>query len=125
LDPDVRKLQGKWEFVSMEVEGSKKPAEDIEKYRIVLEGDQWTVFVGSDVVAQTTFELDPDRNPKRIDLVTASDTDAGRLIQGIYMLKGDEFTMCDRGAEKGERPTEFATRPHSGLVLVVLKRVKP
>lgn len=117
---EFAKVQGTWEFVSMEVEGTKKPEEEFKKYTAVLEGDQWMVYEGTNVKAQTPFELDPRANPKTIDLFPSD----GRVLQGIYTLKDDQLTMCDRGTEKGDRPTEFGTKPDSGLVLVVLRRVK-
>jgi uncharacterized protein (TIGR03067 family) len=118
---EMAKFQGNWSFVSMEVQGEKKPDEEFRKFTVVLEGDQWTVSVGETIAAQTTFRLDPTRKPKTIDLI---DMAKGRVIRGIYSLEADTLRVCDRGTEKGERPTEFATRPDSGLVLVVLQRVK-
>jgi uncharacterized protein (TIGR03067 family) len=121
-EDEMTKFQGTWSFVSMEVQGEKKPAGDFNKFTVVLKGDQWTVSAGDRIAAQTTFRLDPTKTPNSIDLI---DLDKGRVIRGIYSLGVDTLTVCDRGVEKGDRPTEFATRPDSGLVLVVLQRVKP
>lgn len=121
---ELEKLQGTWEFVSMEVEGVKKPDEEFKKYTVVLKGDQWTVSVADEIAARTTFRLDPTRKPKTIDLTQTLEPNQGRLLRGIYSLEGDKLIMCDRGADKGARPTGFETEPDSGLVLVVLKRVK-
>ncbi len=122
IKKEMAQFQGTWKFVSMEVEGKKKPDKDFTKYTVVLQGDQWTVSEGDKIAANVTFKLDPTKKPKTIDLV---DVEKKRLIRGIYSLDGDKLTVCDRGSEKGERPTEFATKADSGLVLVVLKRVKP
>ncbi len=119
---EMAKFQGTWKFVSMEVEGKKSADEAINKYTVVFKGDQWTVSEGEKVAAQVTFKVDPTKKPKTVDLVDAG---KGRLIRGIYSLEGDKLTVCDRGSEKGDRPTEFATKPSSGLVLIVLERVKP
>jgi uncharacterized protein (TIGR03067 family) len=118
---EMTKFQGTWRFVSMEVQGDKKSDPGF-KNTAVLKGDQWTVSAGDRIIAQTIFRLDPTKTPKTIDLI---DIDKGRIIRGIYSLEGDTLTVCDRGAEKGKRPTEFATQPDSGLVLVVLQRTKP
>ena len=116
------KLQGNWRFVSMEVQGQHRADMEFSKSKVVFQGDQWTVSEDHRIAAQSFFRMDPTKTPKTIDIV---DIDKGRLIRGIYKLEGDTFTVCDRGAEKDGRPAEFATRPDSGLVLVVLARAKP
>jgi uncharacterized protein (TIGR03067 family) len=116
---EMAKFQGAWKFVSMEVGGTKKPDADFAKYTVVLNGDQWTVSEGNKIAAQIKFKVDPTREPKTIDLI---DADKKRLIRGIYSFKGDTLTVCDRGAEKGERPAAFGTKPDSGLVQFVLQR---
>jgi len=116
---EYAKFQGTWEFLSMEVDGAAKPEQDYKKYTAVFKDEVWTVLEGTNVAAQTPFQLDPSGEPKTIDLFPTD----GRVLQGIYKLEGDRFTMCDRGTERGPRPTKFATERDSGLVLVTLRRV--
>jgi len=121
---ELEKFQGTWKYVSVEVEG-KQQSEGFAKSTLVIKGNQWTVSEGDKIVAQNTIKLDPTKKLKRIDLTSTMDSDKGRRIRGIYTLEGDKFTMCDRGVDKGKRPAKFGTQPESGLVLVVLQRVKP
>jgi len=118
LEDEYARLQGTWEFLSMQVDGSPKPEPEYKKFTVVFKSNVWTVLEGTNVKAETPFDLDPTSNPKTIDLYPSD----GRVLQGIYTLAGDRFTMCDRGSEKGDRPTQFATAPNSGLVLVTLRR---
>jgi uncharacterized protein (TIGR03067 family) len=118
---EMAKFQGTWKFISMEVDGTKTPYKGL---TVVLKGDQWTVCEGDRCAAKVTFELNPTKKPQTIDLVDV-DVEKKRLIRGIYSLEGETLTVCYRNSEKGHRPTEFATKPDSGLVLFVLKRQKP
>lgn len=118
---EFKRFEGTWKFISMEVEGERKPDSEIMKYTMILSGDHWIVYDGSNRVADTSFELDPTAVPKEIDLFPSD----GRRLQGIYELQDDTFKMCDRSADKGDRPIQFATEPNSGLVLVVFKRAAP
>ena len=120
LNEEYAKFQGTWELLSMEADGAPKPESEYKKYTMMFTNNVWTVLEGTNVKAETPFDLDPTSNPKTIDLYPSD----GRVLQGIYTLDGDRFTMCDRGTEKGDRPTTFATEPESGLVLVTLRRLK-
>lgn len=116
---ELEKFQGPWEFVSLEVEGSKKPDSDFRKLSVVFRGNQWIVSEGTDVAAQTTITLNPATNPKTIDAFPAPGK--GLPIHGIYKFEGDTLIICDRGKDNGDRPTDFA-EADSGAVLIVFKR---
>lgn len=124
IQAETARLQGQWKFVSMEVEGRKKPDTDFGKYTAVFQGNLFTVREKDKIAAQSSFTLDPSKRPRSIDL-SATLEHKGRLIRGIYTLEDDRLTICDRGAERGQRPSEFATHPGTGLVLIVLERARP
>ena len=43
----------------------------------------------------------------------------------LAIVKGDELKLCLRhGRSSGGRPTEFSTKPDSGLISIVFKRTK-
>ena len=122
VNDEFKKFQGAWEFVSLEVDGGKKPDQDFKKYSVVFQGDQWTVSEGTNIAAQTTIELDPRTDPKTIDVFPQPGK--GMPIHGIYLFEGDQLTICDRGEDKGDRPSEFVTKPGAGFVLIVFRRIK-
>jgi uncharacterized protein (TIGR03067 family) len=69
--------------------------------------------------------MDPGKTPKAIDLTVTEGPQKGQTFHGIYKLEGDTYSVCPNVEPGKDRPTEFATRPDSGLMLVVWKRVQP
>ena len=118
---ELEKFQGPWEFVSLEVEGNKKPDSDFRKLSVVFRGNQWIVSEGTNIAAQTTIALNPTTNPRTIDAFPPPGK--GLTIHGIYKFEGDTLIICDRGEDNGERPTDFM-EADSGAVLIVFKRAK-
>ncbi len=117
---ELEKFQGRWEFVSLAVDGDPKPEADFKKYTAMFKGDQWIVSEGTTIAAQTTIVLDPAASPKAIDAFPPPGK--GVPIHGIYRLEGEKLTIYDRGEDNGERPASFDEEPNAGLVMIVFKR---
>jgi uncharacterized protein (TIGR03067 family) len=117
-DPDLTKLQGKWEIVYHETAGE----EDTEKSRWTMEvrGDKYT-FTAGELKLTGRVRLDSTKKPKQVEYATTEDGDV-QEYSGIYELGGDTFKTCDVSKGK-DRPTEFKTKDPSGQV-AVWKRVK-
>ena len=61
--------------------------------------------------------------PAAMDIHGQEGPNAGRTIQAIYQLAGDQLTVCYQlGA--GERPAEFKSPAGSQVLLVHYRRVK-
>jgi uncharacterized protein (TIGR03067 family) len=114
-------LDGEWAMISMEQRGQKSPDEAVRRYRLTISGNQWTVTTPRGAEPKLTFQTDPSQDPKTIDL-TLQSGDRQAVSRGIFKLEGDTLTIC-RTTGDTERPTEFKTKPESG-VLVVWQRVK-
>jgi uncharacterized protein (TIGR03067 family) len=116
---DAEKILGTWALVSYEEGGKKAPEELLKNAQVVLTaGGKMTVKNADGKVSELTYKLGPDSKPKEFDCTD----DKGRMMFGIYKLDGDTLTVCyDRG---GDRPTEFASKPGTSVVLEVLKRQK-
>src|SRR5262245_38775005 len=67
---DEKKLQGEWYWVSAEVNGAKKPADDFEAKQVltVIQGDKMQVVHKGKAGQESIFRLDAAKNPKEIDL---------------------------------------------------------
>jgi uncharacterized protein (TIGR03067 family) len=62
------------------------------------------------------LDWDPTANPPRMDILCTN----GK-IPGIYRLQGDSLQLCWVQG-KGERPSEFSSKPGSKRVLLYLRR---
>ena len=116
-DADQPKLQGKWLVESFEYNGN--PVEMMKGAVREFTGDKYTLTPKSgDAISGEVKEIDSNKKPKTIDLQIND-----RTLKGIYELEGDTLKLC-YNLNEPERPTEFASKPDTGLVLVVHKRVK-
>jgi uncharacterized protein (TIGR03067 family) len=118
-------LQGVWVAQSVEADGKAAPAEAVKQMRFTFKGDKLLIRGNHEDGSEEecTYKVDAGRSPKRLDFTPVKEQKA---VLGIYELKGDELRVCSRHASSpAGRPTEFATKPGSMLVLVVLKKQKP
>jgi uncharacterized protein (TIGR03067 family) len=116
-DPDLTKLQGKWEIAYHETAGAEDTAEC--KWTMVVRGDEYT-FTAGEVTLRGRVRIDSARTPKRVEYATAED-DGVQEYTGIYELTGDTYRTCDVAKGK-ERPADFKTKDPTGQV-AVWKRV--
>jgi RNA polymerase sigma factor (sigma-70 family) len=115
---DEEKILGTWALVAYEEGGQKAPEEAIKDARVTLTADGKMTAKQGEKVQEFTYELDPAKKPKEF----SGTNDKGQTMLGIYKLDGDTLTVCfDRG---GGRPTEFASKEGTAVVLEVLKREK-
>jgi uncharacterized protein (TIGR03067 family) len=120
---DRAKVQGAWTCVAMERNGAPLPPERYRDGRLVMEGDQFTYYQEGRVLTQGLRKLDPGHRPRWVDDTHSAGPLKGKTYLGIYELEGDTFRTCNGSAGQA-RPTEFATRPASGLLLITFKREK-
>jgi uncharacterized protein (TIGR03067 family) len=121
---DPEQLQGTWKLLSLEVNGEKVSVKGLEAACLVVKGAKYH-FQLDKMALDITFKMDPAKKPKAIDLTVASGPSKGKVYHGIYTLEGDTFKICRSIDPDKDRPTAFATRKGSGLMMVVWKRQKP
>jgi uncharacterized protein (TIGR03067 family) len=121
---DEEKIAGAWAIESAERGGQKVPAELFKEGKWIFAGDGKVTakFRGENGPAlRGTYKLDPATKPKQITITT----DDGKTQPSIYKLDGDTLTLCLGDKDLGtERPTEFASKEGSKVILFVLKREK-
>jgi RNA polymerase sigma factor (sigma-70 family) len=117
---DQEKILGTWAYVSVEANGKKVP-EAVKDARLTFAAEsKFTAINRKGEKMGGTYKLDPARKPKQI----TTTNDKGKTHLGIYKLEGDTLTICIHQEDGADRPTEFATKKGTKIVLVVLEREK-
>jgi uncharacterized protein (TIGR03067 family) len=126
-DKDKTALKGKWEPTASESGGNKDDESEYKQFRVVFDGDHFTILKSGETHMKGTFKLDAAQTPKRIDMVIEEGPDAdikGKSLLGIYELKDDELKWCFVPPDAGDRPTSFSTQSGTSQILATLKREK-
>src|SRR2546423_9086917 len=98
-DDDLKALQGKWQVVSSEFEGT--PVTDRRRNTIiVIEGDELYITDGFVQSKKEKFKLDPSTNPKSIDI----DPGEKKAGKGIYSVEKEALKLCLSTEVGGKRP---------------------
>jgi uncharacterized protein (TIGR03067 family) len=119
---ELARLQGTWQTVSVEINGSPLEQE-FKEDRLVIKGADFTLRAGKGSM-KGTLRVDPGKTPPTIDTEVSDGANKGVKSVGIYELRGDTLKVCYAPAPN-PRPTEFKTAPKSGTALVVYRRIKP
>jgi RNA polymerase sigma-70 factor (ECF subfamily) len=114
---DLKKLQGTWQAVALEHNGEKLSAEATRKFRVVIRDNTITFDPDGDRRA-ASFMLGTNHTPRAIWLKTEA---RSAMVRGIYALEDGRLKICFDNDEGKTTPAEFATKPHSGLTLIVLE----
>lgn len=114
---DLDKLQGTWQLVEAVANGKKLSEEATKHFTICFSHNKMVSKNKDRITVDTTFTLQPEQNPKAIDI--RIDGDTGR---GLYELAGDSLKLIHGEAGKS-RPGQFESKEGSQLTLMVLKRL--
>ncbi len=125
LEGDLPKLQGTWVAERLEKDGEAAPAKWqflVKGFKIVITGNKAAVFNPGTGKNLATISIDAEQSPRLIDFSYFKGPVKGQKIPGIYALKDGRLHLCMPNDKGKKRPAAFATRPDSGLLLLVLKR---
>ena len=123
VEAELDKLKGTWSLVSEIDDGKELSAEEARKIKLTFDGDgKWKVEVDGKMVGEGTTALNPSTRPKTLEYTFTGGEQKGARFLAVYELDGDTFRHC--GALKGDRPTEFASKPGSGHSLTTFRRDK-
>jgi uncharacterized protein (TIGR03067 family) len=96
--------------------------EKLQDTRLVVRGSKYSLSL-ADTRLEMSHQLQSDQRPRAMDLTVTEGADKGKTFKAIYKLEGDTLTVCRSIHPDQDRPAEFGTKPDSGLMLVVWKRI--
>lgn len=116
-------FRGTWQAVWLEADGHVRPAEETHKTQVMVSGDRYVLRLRGHAFQGVIIRADPTQGPNAVDFLRSGGAArAGERFPGIYLLEGDELTVCV-APPGGERPREFGCRAGSGCWLYMLRRV--
>ena len=123
MSEELKKLSGSWRLTGEVDDGRQMPQEEVRKNNILTfdKTGSWKVEIDGKVVGQGTAKIDPTQSPKTIDYTFTGEGAGGQFV-AIYELGGNSFRHC--GVLKGNRPSEFSSKPGSGQILTTFRREK-
>jgi RNA polymerase sigma-70 factor (ECF subfamily) len=126
----VKKLQGEWQAVEVHTKGKTLGKDDaeIKLIRFVIKDNEMSLLSPKDdgKDRKKTFQLDPKKSPKEMDLTSLDGQEKGQTAACIYKLEKDKLTLCIPYFVKDPtiRPKEFKAGEDDGIMVLVLERVK-
>jgi RNA polymerase sigma factor (sigma-70 family) len=121
MKAELKKLQGTWNMVALEIENAKMAANAFKGSKIVVKDDTFTtISMGANY--KGTLKIDITSTPKTIDMMFTEGPEKGNTSLGIYELDGDTWKICLTLGGNKARPKEFVTKPGSSHALETLKR---
>jgi uncharacterized protein (TIGR03067 family) len=121
VDPELTKLQGTWNVVSLEMNGKAVPMGSGDGPKLIIAGDHFTSRVGNQV-SEGTIEVNASASPKTFDLIYEKGPGTPNRSLAIYEINGNHWKSCFTAVPNTPRPKEFATAPGNGVVLDTLER---
>lgn len=120
---DNGETDGTWELIYFERDGKEVKLQG--KTHAVINGNQFVVKRGSEVIAAGTSKLDASTNPQRMVSTYTEGRDKGKTFKGIYRRDGNILMFCRPGSPNDDFPAEFKTSPDNGAFVSVYKRANP
>jgi len=120
---ELEKFQGKWVLVSISFDGKAWEEDEMKDRFVMFKGEKRTRLYKDKERGTASLKIDPSKSPAQIDTTAEDGPRQGGTTKGIYKFDGDTLTICFVWDSK-DRPTEFASKPGSGTLLIVHKRAK-
>ena len=114
-------VRGTWACTSAVVDGEPLPEKTVKELRLTITADRYKTERADEVLFDSTYRLDPSKDPKQIEMTATEGDAAGKPALGIYAVDGDTLKMCYVMPGR-DRPKAFESAPGSKAYLVTWKR---
>ena len=114
----TKELEGTWVAVAVIDHGV--PENDPTKLKLIIEGDDFTYDVSGNAFS-AKYSIDPNKDPKEMDVFIKEGPAKGKTMLAIYSLEGDKLKIC--GGD--DRPVDFVSTTQSKTILFEYRRKKP
>ncbi len=104
-------------------EEASEEADPAKRLKVVITADWFIYKIGQNYRAGD-YKLDTSKEPRRIE-ITTWDRKGDKTARGIYVLDGETLKICTDQTPGNEPPSQFQTKPDSGLELLILRRYQP
>lgn len=121
VQDELKKLDGTWRVVAIEVDGKPIPAEVIRARNETFTFKDGVLIQRTDKPEENRIpiKVDPGKSPKTIDLGSGEDKALSNVA--IYELKDDQLVICF-SKDRKTRPTELKAPAGANALLVTCRR---
>jgi uncharacterized protein (TIGR03067 family) len=123
IQKDLKKLEGTWKIVSLQVNGATAAPDDpfVVKGRLIFKGGKYWIDYGDKLSPKCKVELDVTKDPKTIDFTADEGPQKGKPLRGRYVFKGDTLQLCLAMAPGNGRPPKLTEK---NAQLITVERAK-
>lgn len=89
----LRALEGRWRFASLEVDGHTMPAAALTESVLLIDGDRFRME-SPEATYEGIFNIDVEAAPHHIDIEFVEGPEAGQWSYGIFEFDEDRLTIC-------------------------------
>lgn len=113
-------LEGSWQPFKAEMEGALAPELVVQRTTLTVRGSRYVVDFAGETADKGRIVLEEAEPHGVIRLTSTHGETDGRLLEGIYQLRGDLLRICF--ALSGSLPTDFTAPAASQRYLVLYRR---
>src|SRR5262249_22288417 len=91
---DQEALQGRWRLVAADEEGRGDKKDNLKEIVLEIKDHSFTLLRPVGAKLEAMMVPDPTRTPKSLDLKIAGGPSAGKTLEAIYEISGDQLKLC-------------------------------